>query len=156
MIEFLLKLLPGIVIAIVTAWFTVRFSLKRFYAEKWWERKYQAYERLIHAMYDVRHYAAEYERDEMDQDYEIPKEKEADMVERSRQAIEILNKELVIGEFLFSSDTVSHLRELRKQLDEAGTHVLWAHHLKLMKNALDTAIPSIVRCAHVELRATRI
>ncbi len=154
--DILVKLLPGIIIAVLTAWLTVRFSLKRFYAEKWWERKYNKYESLLNSLYDVRDYAIEYERDEMDQNYEVSKEKELEMVKKSRNAIEALNKELVIGEFLLSNNAIIHLKKLRESLDSADSECSWGHHLLLIRKAIEGAIPSIIDCAKIELKSQNL
>jgi len=37
----------SIVVAVITARLTVHLAIKRFYAEKWWERRYSAYAAII-------------------------------------------------------------------------------------------------------------
>ena len=45
--EFWGDIVSGGAIAIVTAFLTVRLSLKQFRSERLWERKIEAYERII-------------------------------------------------------------------------------------------------------------
>jgi hypothetical protein len=47
----LITLLLNIVTAVVAAIVTVRLAIRRFYAERWWERKAIAYETLLGAMH---------------------------------------------------------------------------------------------------------
>ena len=49
--EFFLKFLVGIAIAILSSFITVRLSLARFRSEKWWEKKVTSYEKVIEAFY---------------------------------------------------------------------------------------------------------
>ena len=51
------NLVVGLVIAVVSARVTVHFALKRFYSEKWWERKAEAYSSIIEALHHIRNYA---------------------------------------------------------------------------------------------------
>lgn len=44
------EILSGLAIAVVTAWVTVRLSLKRFRSERLWERKYDAYAEILNAL----------------------------------------------------------------------------------------------------------
>src|SRR6266536_1374619 len=53
----LAAILPGLVIAVVTAIITVRLALRRFYSERWWERKAQAYSDILEALYISQAYA---------------------------------------------------------------------------------------------------
>jgi hypothetical protein len=56
MIELLEKLLPSLLTAVVAAVITARLSLRKFYSEKWWDRKEKAYTELIEALYDLLQY----------------------------------------------------------------------------------------------------
>ena len=47
------ELLVGLVVAVVASLVTVRLSLKRFYAERWWDRKADAYTRVIAALHQM-------------------------------------------------------------------------------------------------------
>lgn len=51
---FVYSLITGIVIALVSAWATVQLSLKRFRDEKWWQKKYDAYENTIESLHQLK------------------------------------------------------------------------------------------------------
>ena len=53
----LLSFAGSIVAAIVSAWITARLSLRKFYSEKQWERKFAAYSNIIEAMHHIREHA---------------------------------------------------------------------------------------------------
>ena len=48
--HFVLTTIPAIVAAVVTAVLTVRLSFRRFQAERWWDRKADAYANIIGAL----------------------------------------------------------------------------------------------------------
>jgi hypothetical protein len=45
------SLLPSLIVGICTAIFSVRLALRRFHAERWWERKAEAYSQIEEALY---------------------------------------------------------------------------------------------------------
>lgn len=51
-------LFTGIILAIISSWFTVQLSLRRFQKEKIWERKFEAYIKIIEALHHVKDYIA--------------------------------------------------------------------------------------------------
>jgi|SRR5882672_6192399 len=57
---------PGIVVAVVTSIVTVRLSIRRFHAEKWWEKKHDAYSDLIDIMYGFKEYTTNHIADSVD------------------------------------------------------------------------------------------
>jgi hypothetical protein len=57
LVDVVLALSTGILIAAVSAWITVQLSLRRFRTERWWERKVEAYERIIGALHDAKAFA---------------------------------------------------------------------------------------------------
>lgn len=55
-IQLLITLFPSLLVGIVTAQLTVRLSLRKFYAERWWERKAEAYSRIVEALHNHKRY----------------------------------------------------------------------------------------------------
>ncbi|GAG81179.1 unnamed protein product, partial [marine sediment metagenome] len=59
MTEFIQRIIISLITAIsilIVACKTVKWSLKQFYSEKWWERKERAYTEIIDALYDLLQY----------------------------------------------------------------------------------------------------
>jgi hypothetical protein len=52
-LQFLANLVTSLVISVFTAVLTVQLSLRRFQSERWWERKVDAYTRIIEALHHV-------------------------------------------------------------------------------------------------------
>jgi hypothetical protein len=54
--ENVLFAIGGLLAAILAAWLSAKWSVRKFYSEKWWERKEKAYAEIIEALYDVLQY----------------------------------------------------------------------------------------------------
>ncbi|MGR4047925.1 hypothetical protein [Kosakonia cowanii] len=52
-IDFWSKVGVGIITGAVAALLTAKITLKRFYHEKWWERKHQAYNDLVNNLFEL-------------------------------------------------------------------------------------------------------
>jgi hypothetical protein len=62
-------LLPGMAIAVLSAWITVRLAIRRFHQERWWEKKESAYSSLLEVLHRFNRYASlHYDRQFMDQE----------------------------------------------------------------------------------------
>lgn len=59
-------IVPGLVIAIAASILTVRLSIKRFHAEKWWERKEEAYSSVLSIIHGYHDYTVKHIEDAMD------------------------------------------------------------------------------------------
>lgn len=51
-----INLIPSLIIAIVTALLTVKLSLRKFYKERWWEKKVDTYSRIVDALHNYKNY----------------------------------------------------------------------------------------------------
>lgn len=52
-VDFWSKVGVGIITGAVAALLTARITLKRFYHDKWWERKHQAYNELVNNLFEL-------------------------------------------------------------------------------------------------------
>lgn len=53
-------LIPSLVVAVVASLVTVHLSMRKFHAEKWWEKKEVAYTSLFEVLYKLKEYAQEH------------------------------------------------------------------------------------------------
>lgn len=44
---FLIALMPAFLVSVITAYITVRLSVKQFSSQRWWEKKAEAYSHII-------------------------------------------------------------------------------------------------------------
>ena len=110
--DILIKFLPGILTALVASYFAARWSLKKIYFEKWWERKERAYSDIIASLYDIMQYC-EYQRDHYEWGRKISEEKEKEFETRYSEACWKLKKVTDIGGFVILKDAADVLEDLR-------------------------------------------
>ena len=145
-----INLVTGLVIARVTAVLTVKLALKRFYSEKWWERKSEAYGAIIEALHHVREYADTNFRFSL-LGKELPPEGEKLLIENLKLAMAGLRKHRDIGSFVISGDAVTLLDKLFSELDATTNTTSWHEHLDWKLAALDGCLPEMRRLAREDL-----
>ena len=55
--DFLIGIPAAILIAAVSSWITVQLALRRFRRERWWERKTDAYTKVIEALHNSKEFS---------------------------------------------------------------------------------------------------
>ena len=152
--DILIKFLPGIVSAIIASYFAARWSLKKIYSEKWWERKERAYSDIISSLYDIMQYC-EFQRDHYEFGHKLPEEREKEFQEKYSQAYWKLKKVTDIGGFVISKDAADVLRELKNRpklnWNEEPPEEIYDQEYKYHKDALDR----LVTIANKDLKATK-
>jgi len=153
-IDILKVVLPGLVVAIVTSILTVRLSIRRFYEEKWWERKERAYSDIIASLNDIMQYY-EYQRDHYEHGRKLSKEREKEIKEQYSEAYWKLKKVTDIGGFVISRDAAVVLKDLRNRpklkWDDNPPGEIYDSDYEYYKLALD----QLVAIANKELKAKK-
>ncbi len=155
MSEFLLKVLPGIFTAIFASYLAAKWSLRKFYSEKWWERKDHAYVEIIDALYDLIQYC-EIKQDDYGQGAGYSKEKETEFRQRYNQAYWKIKKVTDIGAFVVSPQAETILKELRDrprlEWNENPPWEIYEQDYKYYRDALN----KIVQVAKDDLNANKV
>ena len=111
----------GLLIAGITAWITVRLSLRRFRSERLWERKVQAYEKILESLHHLKSYCNEHIKS-----YEIGssvgEEREKELYRKFKLAWGEINKYRDIGAFLVADSAVERLKLFEKEIQDS--HVM--------------------------------
>jgi len=97
--------------ASIIAWYNTRFH--RFISEKWWERKAEAYTRIIEALTDIVDYYGQIERQELGETKLTP-EKIQEIGDRWKQAHDEVTKVTNMGTFIISVEAERILQDFRK------------------------------------------
>ena len=109
--DVLIKFLPGIISAIIASYLSAKWSLRKIYSEKWWERKERAYSDIITSLYDIMIYY-EYKYDYYMQGLELLDEENREFKEKYKEANLKLKKVSSIGGFVISKDAADALYSL--------------------------------------------
>ncbi len=141
----------SIIVAVVTAALTVRLALKRFYAEKLWERKIAAYAAIIESLHHVRNHADTNLTFSM-RGRDLPKEGEQQLIDKLEGAMAELRKQLDIGDFILSDDAVTAMNQFMIDLGASTTTTAWQTHLTLKLAAVDSCLTAMRHIARRDLR----
>ena len=118
LIETLKIVLPGLIVAVITSIITVRLSIRRFHAEKWWEKKQDTYSKLLEALHHAKKYAAEY-LGEYDNGRNMPADKSEELTKDWKAFSRELKKLHDLASFILSEKAVNILSEYMQEKKEA-------------------------------------
>lgn len=126
--EVLIKIFTGIIIAAVTSYITVHLSRKKFRSERWWEKKVEAYERVIEAFHKSKKFATEH----MDAEYKgsnVPEERDEELARQSKEAREEILRASDVGAFILSDTALSILAKYEAESGELHKCKSWSEYL---------------------------
>jgi hypothetical protein len=150
LIDALVVLFTGIVIAAVSSWITVQLSPRRFRSERWWERKVQAYKRIIGALHDSKAFA----NNHLEAVYEVRElgeETIQDLRARAKTATDEIVKAVDIGAFLLPNEALSRLKQYRNEEKKAGNLDDWHGYLEADWDAADKCLKDLIQIAKRDL-----
>lgn len=141
----------GIITACVAAYLSSRWAVKKFYKEKRWERKNEAYEEIIDALYDLLQYC-EIGKNDYGQGSGYSEEKYKEIIEAYNQGYWAIKKISSVKQYFYSNEVCLILDKLnnRKKLKwrENPTWDIYEEEYIAYKEALD----AIIKGAKKDLR----
>src|ERR1022692_3858999 len=114
--ENVLFAIGGLLAAILAAWLSAKWSVRKFYSEKWWERKEKAYAEIIEALYDVLQYC-EIKKEDYGNNQRYGEDKMKELAEKQNNAWWKLRRASAIGAFVMSPKATEALNELLARPD---------------------------------------
>lgn len=149
LINFAVSITSGAIAAFLGAWWAIR----KFYAERNWERRERAYEEIIHALYDITRYCA-VQKEDYGQGTGLSAEKESELQQKYMSAYASVNKALDIGSLYVSSKANAILQLLRqhRNFDYEGEPAfeIFEHEYNIHKDALDSFLIVARKELHVK------
>lgn len=137
LIDFTIKILLIVIGSIVT----IHFSLSRFYTEKWWEKKADAYTEIMELLYNYQLYVEKEIYDiqsnqkiEQDIDENVWTKKDINHAHRK------IEKIITIGTFVVSEEIIGVIKELMSELHKAKDEETYLEYLFSKDAALHKAI----------------
>jgi hypothetical protein len=114
----LLNLGAGVVTGVVTGAVSVRFALRRFRAERTWERKVAAYTEIFDALYNIKRYA-KMRVQEIEEGLSFAKEYEDEASRQSSQGYDVIRRAAIRGTFVVGPDAAARLEKLVAVFDDS-------------------------------------
>lgn len=149
--DFIFKAGFSVITAVITAIVTVRLSLKRFYSEKWWEKKSISYTTIIESLHNMKKYCDEHMEYEMTHK-EIPKEKQEQLWLSYSLARDEVSKAIDIGSFIICDEAVEELKNLVKSLYRARSENTFFEYLDSQLSALTGCLEKVKVIAKNDLK----
>lgn len=151
MIDILVKLFVGIAIAIASSWFTVHLTRRQFQTNRWWEKKVEAYERVIDAFHNAKKFASE----NLDAEYyenEVPKDRDSALRKLSKDAHDEITRASDIGSFILSQEALRILAKFQKESENLHTQPSWHEYLDAEWSITNSHMKEFIEEAHRDLK----
>jgi hypothetical protein len=150
-IEILPSAFIGIISSCIAAYLSSSWAVKKFYKEKRWERKNEAYEEIINALYNLLQYC-EIEKKDYGQGSGYSDGKKKEIIDSFNQGYWTIKKISTLKQYFYSNDVCSILDKLnnREKLEwnENPSWEIYENEYIAYKNALD----DIIKAAKRDLR----
>ena len=147
-------LIPAIIISGVTAlvaYFTIKRSMKHFYSQRWWERKADAYSKIIETLTDLELCYRE-EIDQLTYEERFTDNDKERLRESFRKAQQSITKDAIIGAYIISDDTAKTLSILLSGLKEEDSKGDWTKDLIKHYELVSKSIEEIKKHSKKDLR----
>lgn len=153
MANFVIKIIEALLVAVPTAFLTARFSLKRYYSEKWWERKIDTYTAIFNALYHMKNYCEEIitNIEIMGEDALLKEHQNLEINNKYYKAIDEIKRVTDIGAFVVSEKTIESLKDLDSYLRETDfvEHII---DLDQQLSSVEKCLESIRVLAKIDLK----
>jgi len=145
-LDLLIKILPGIAVAFFSSFLAARWAMRKFYTEKWWDRKDKAYTEIINALYDNVHFYEVFKEDYGQNEF-ISEQRSQDLHQQHYKGIRTVRRATDLATLYVSRDAVKVLENLRKRETLDYEHnPLWdvyedelEHHKKALEKLVKIA-----------------
>lgn len=135
------KIAPGVIAALVASWVTVRLALGRFKKEALWQRKLDAYTRILDALHVCRLRSEQLER-ELSEGSKLSSEQQKDMDQKYSSARSELQRVIDSGSLILPSKATALFAEVMRpryiDWQEMPPHEFWESEEYQMKKALES------------------
>ncbi|HZY10789.1 MAG TPA: hypothetical protein VFF29_06500 [Bacteroidota bacterium] len=150
MYETLFTILKTVFIATVSSWITVKLSLRKFQTERWWERKVEAYERIIEALHHTKAFSDAH-LDANHEGREVSKERDDELRRRSREAHFEIAKAADMAAFFLSEEAKNRLDRFLVEEREASNTTDWQIYLESDWAATNSCLEDFIKIAKKDL-----
>ena len=149
--DILVTLGSSIVVAVVAAYVTVILSIRRFRAERWWDIRAEAYQRVVEALHNAKafpdaHLAADFEG------RKITPERRQEVEEQGIIAAREIMRAIDIGGYLLSENALARLKRYQTEREEAANTMMWDDYLQGTWAACNSCLEDMSEIAKKDLK----
>ena len=146
----LIALVPALLVSIITAYITVRLSMRQFYSQRWWEKKAEVYSHIMEHLSYLQYHLGEWEA-EFIGEKTLSKEAKERLAEGYRQSKESITKAAAIGAYIVSDNVATALAELLRELNKSDPMGDIMADIEMHSSAIEKCIAKIREDAKVAL-----
>ena len=147
----LVAVFPALIGGVLSAYITARLSMRNFYSQKWWERKAEAYSRIVQSLARLQFAYEKWMADELGET-QLSHEYRDELNKQYREARRLLDEATSSGAFIISGKAASCLEKLK---DKNAKIPLWENgpydHYKESSSVVEECISEIRECAKEDL-----
>lgn len=151
--SFLANLAGAAVVAVISAYVTANVMLRKFRAEKWWERRADAYARIMEALHHMKR-CIEIQLRVMLSHETIIEQRQKQLAKRHIEASDEVRRAATLSTFLLSSEASGVLTALIRafaQAEEKAANNFWVE-LEEDLAAIDECLSKLPSIARRDLR----
>lgn len=141
----------GAITAVIAAYVTVRLSLRRFYSEKWWEKKAEAYSAILESLH--------YMKRSFDEDWDaemtggkVQEERKEELQKKYREAHDELKKRIDVEQYVLSDEAVAELSSFQKAYNKAKETSDWLEYIEGSWGAINDTLKRMRAIAKTDLK----
>lgn len=134
----------NLIVAIIVAVLTVQLSIHRFRKEKWWEKRVEAYSRIVEALHDTKAFSVVH-LDAEERAIDIPADKKQALIKRWKTANDAILKAIDVGAFLLSNTALERLQKYQKEEQKAQKEQGWYSMLDASWSAADSCLKDLIK-----------
>ncbi len=130
---------------------TLWYNGKMVREQRWWERKIEAYEKIIEAL----HISKMFSEEHLEANYkgrEISEDKDKKLRRHAKLAHDEIMKVIDIGTFVLSDNAMARLRQYRKEESRASDTTVWIEYLEADLNATYGCLKDMIEIAKFDLK----
>ena len=146
----LIGLVPAILVSFFTAWITVKFSMRQFYSQRWWEKKAEAYSRIIEELSCLQYCLGEW-FDSSVEHKKFSDEKKEELSRGYRKAEEAIRRSVAMGSYIISESSIKALENLIRELETTNNQGDWVGDMDAHFGAVKKCIERIREYAKKDL-----
>lgn len=124
-----LQVFGAMLIALLSAWITVKLSQRRFRDERIWDRKVVAYERIIEAFHKSKNFSSEHLNAQR-VNRELSDERDGELRKMASEAREEILRAADIGSFTLSAEALDLLAKYQADSADDDHIHSWHEHLE--------------------------
>lgn len=145
------QILVGLVIAVVTAVVTVKLAFRRFRSERWWEKKAEAYSKIVEALHHMKRYYME-EIAAYEKGTRLDEARQTELGGRLKEGVDAIKLAADVGTSLISDEAVECIEKLHKGLSEVSTEEDWYGYIDAKCAEVESCLKTMRSVARRDLR----